>query len=146
MQVVKEVETDAESMKRCEEKRKDWAGHWQCDAEVSDMEDKPWRNEEIKSLEEGLPRLTRENLESAAWSYEAATGVGSDGFHPKGYARRAKRNEGRNGEVFSKQCSSAGECRNKLAQRWFSASHRTSRAKAPSRFCRDSLVGVVAGA
>ena len=28
------------------------AKHWQCDTEVQDLRDKPWRNEELKSLEE----------------------------------------------------------------------------------------------
>ena len=34
-------------------------------------------------LEEGLPRLREQNLESAARSYKAATGMGCAGFHPK---------------------------------------------------------------
>ena len=43
------------------------------DAEVQFTEDKPWRNEELRSTEEGLPRLKEERLERAARSYKAAT-------------------------------------------------------------------------
>ena len=52
------------------------------DTEVQHNEDKPWRNEELKSLEGGLPRL-EENLERAARSYKAATHVGCDWFLSK---------------------------------------------------------------
>ena len=50
---------------------------------VQDLKDKPWRNEESKSLEEGMPRILEEELENAAKSYKAKTGVVFDGFHPK---------------------------------------------------------------
>ena len=40
-------------MKRCEEKREDWARHWQCDTEAQDMEDEPWRSEDIEALRKG---------------------------------------------------------------------------------------------
>ena len=33
---------------RCEAKRKEWATHWQCDEEIQQMQNKPWRNEEFK--------------------------------------------------------------------------------------------------
>ena len=58
-----------------EDNRKEWAKHWQCNTEVQDLEDKPWRNGELRSLEEGLTRLKEEHFEKAATSYEAATGV-----------------------------------------------------------------------
>ena len=32
-------------MDRCEAKRKEWANHWQCDEEVQNLEDKPWKHE-----------------------------------------------------------------------------------------------------
>ena len=47
------------------------------------QEDKPYRNEETRSLEEGLPQLEEERLRRAAKSYKATTGVGCDGFHPR---------------------------------------------------------------
>ena len=56
--------------------------HWQCGTEVQHNEDKPRRNEELRSLGKGLPRL-EENLKRAARSYKAATGVGCDWFHSK---------------------------------------------------------------
>ena len=44
-------------MDRCEAKRKEWAKHWQCGERVQNMEDKPQKHEELKKLEEALPRL-----------------------------------------------------------------------------------------
>ena len=41
------------------------------------------RNEELRNLEEGLPRLIEENWKRAARSYQATSGVGCDGFHSK---------------------------------------------------------------
>ena len=48
VQIVKEDEEDATPLARCEEKRKEWAKHWQCDTEVQDLKDKTWMNEELK--------------------------------------------------------------------------------------------------
>ena len=41
-------EEDARLLDRCEAKRKEWAKHWQCDESVQNVEDKPWKNEELK--------------------------------------------------------------------------------------------------
>ena len=70
-------------MDRCEAKRKEWARHWQCDECVQNMEDNPWKNEELKNLEEALRRLKECNFEEASRLFQAKTGVGCDGFHPK---------------------------------------------------------------
>ena len=59
-----EVE-DAKVLARCQEKRKDWMKHWQCGTEVQCQENRPWKNEELKKLEEDLPRLTESNLAKA---------------------------------------------------------------------------------
>ena len=40
---------------------------------MQDLKDKPWRNEELLSSEEGMPRLREEGVESAARSYMADT-------------------------------------------------------------------------
>ena len=56
VQILKKEE-DARLLDRCEAKRKEWAKHWQCDESVQNVEDKPWKNEELKKLEEALPRL-----------------------------------------------------------------------------------------
>ena len=40
-------------------------------------------NEELKKLEEALPRLKEFDLERVSRLYRAKTGVGCDGFHPK---------------------------------------------------------------
>ena len=42
-----------------------------------------WRNEELKTCEEALPRLKEGDLEKVSGLYKAKTGVGCDGFHPK---------------------------------------------------------------
>ena len=76
-----EKEEDARLLDRCEAKRKKWAKHWQCDEDVQNLEDKPWKNEEMRRMEEAL-RL-KEELEKASRMYKAKTGVGCDGFHPK---------------------------------------------------------------
>ena len=36
---------------------KEWATHWHCDKSVQNVEDKPWKNDELKKLEEASPRL-----------------------------------------------------------------------------------------
>ena len=51
VQILKEEEEDVKPLARCEEKRKEWATHWQCDTEVQELKDKPWRNEKLKNLE-----------------------------------------------------------------------------------------------
>ena len=81
VQILKEEEKDAKPSAICEETRKEWAKHWQCDTEVQHLEDRPWRNKELKSLEEGTPRLKKKELEKAATTCQAKTGVGCDGFH-----------------------------------------------------------------
>ena len=42
VQILKEEEEDAKPFARCEEKRKEWAKHWQCDTKVRDLKDMPW--------------------------------------------------------------------------------------------------------
>ena len=56
----------------------------------------------VLDLGEGLPRLREDNMEKAARSYKAVTGVGCDGFHPRSTARDVTRNEKRNGEKLRK--------------------------------------------
>ena len=52
-----EEEKDARLLDCCEARGKEWATHWQCNEEVQNWEDKQWKNEELKKLEEALPRL-----------------------------------------------------------------------------------------
>ena len=63
--------------------KKELAKHCQCGEGVQDVEEKPWTNEELKKLEEALPRLKECELEKASRLYNAKTGVGCDGFHPQ---------------------------------------------------------------
>ena len=64
-QILVSEEEDARLLDRCEAKRKEWARHWQCDEEVQNVEDKPWKNEELRRLEEALPRLNECHLEKS---------------------------------------------------------------------------------
>ena len=55
---------------------------WQCNEEIQNMQDEPWRNEELSECEEAL-RLKDGDLKKASRLYKAKTGVGCDGFHPQ---------------------------------------------------------------
>ena len=46
-------------------RKKDWARHWQPDLDAQSLEDKPWRTEELRSLEEALSQLKEWNVERA---------------------------------------------------------------------------------
>ena len=79
--LVNEAE-DARLLDRCEAKRKEWAKR-QYDEEVQNVEEKPWKNDELRKLEEALPSLKECHLEKVSRLYKAKTGIGCDGFHPK---------------------------------------------------------------
>ena len=81
MQILKEEE-DAKPLARCEEKKKEWAKHWQCGKEVQNQDSKRWYNEELKKLEEDLPGQEESDLANAAKIFKTKTGVGCDGFSP----------------------------------------------------------------
>ena len=83
VQILEEEQEDTKPLARWEEKRKEWAKHWQCGTEMQDLKDKPWRNVDLKQLEEDMPRIMEKEFQKAAGSYKAKTGVGCDGFHPK---------------------------------------------------------------
>ena len=51
VQILMREEDDAKPMTRCEEKRKEWAKHWQCDMDVQKQEKKPWNNDESEEGE-----------------------------------------------------------------------------------------------
>ena len=82
VQILEKEEADARLLDRYEAKRKEWSKHWQCNEELQNMQDKPWRNEELKKCEEVLPKLKEGDLEKASRLRKAKTGVGCDGFHP----------------------------------------------------------------
>ena len=62
-QILQKEEEDARLLDRCEAKREEWAKHQQCDECVQKVEDKPGKNDELKRLEEALPRLKECHLE-----------------------------------------------------------------------------------
>ena len=66
VQILKEEEKDARLLDRCEGKRKEWAKHWQCDEEMRNVQNKPWRNEKLQECEEALPRLKESDLDKAS--------------------------------------------------------------------------------
>ena len=61
-----EKKEDVGLLDRCEAKRKEWAKHWQYDESVQNLEHKPWKNEELKKMEEALPRLKECDVEKAS--------------------------------------------------------------------------------
>ena len=83
MQILKKEEEDARLLDRCEAKRKEWAKHWQCNESVQNLEEKQWKNEELKKSEEALARLKECDLEKHLDCTKQKTGVECDGFHPK---------------------------------------------------------------
>ena len=70
---------------------KEWAKRWQCNTEVQDLEDSQCRNEELRSLEEGLQRLREGNHEKAARIQISAEVWSVTAFTPSS-ARHVKRN------------------------------------------------------
>ena len=100
VQTLKGEEEDARLLDRCEAKRVEWQKHWHCDEEIQNMQNKPWRNEELKEGEEALPRLKEGDLDKASRLYKAKTGVGCDGIPPKSPFGFDKRNERRNCRVL----------------------------------------------
>ena len=90
-QILEKEEEDARLVDRREAKMREWSTHWQCNEEVQNTKDKPWRNEELRRWEEALPRLKECDWEEASRMSKAKTGArcqSSFGLH--------KRNERRN--------------------------------------------------
>ena len=50
---------------------------------IQNMQNKPWRNEELKECEEALPRSEEGDLEKTSRLYKAKTGVGVAGSTQK---------------------------------------------------------------
>ena len=51
VQILKEIAEDAKLLDRCEAKKKNGQErHWQCGEVVQNMEDKPWKKEELKRM------------------------------------------------------------------------------------------------
>ena len=78
-----------------------WAKHRQCDREVQDLKDKPWKNEELRSLEEGLPKFGKGSEE-----LQSSHGCGMSRISPKSSAGPAERNETGNCEIPGKKWNS----------------------------------------
>ena len=63
-QILKKEEEDARLLDRCEAKREEeWAMHWQCDDSVQQVEDKPWKNEELKDVANDKRVRTGESID-----------------------------------------------------------------------------------
>ena len=66
VQILKEEEENARLLDRCEAKRKEWTKHWQCEEEIQNMQNRPWRSDELKECEEAMPRLLEGDLDKAS--------------------------------------------------------------------------------
>ena len=62
VQILEKEEEDARLLDRCEAKKKEWRKRWQCDEEIQNMQNEPWKNDDLKECEEALPRLKRRRL------------------------------------------------------------------------------------
>ena len=62
---MKKAEEDVRLLELCEAKS------WECDDGVQNVYEKPWTHEELKKLEEALPRLKECDLERASRLYKA---------------------------------------------------------------------------
>ena len=85
---------------RCEAKSKEWAKHWQCDESVQNLEDKPWKNEELKQIRGSLAQAERVRMEK---SFEIVQGENRSRMRwpsPKHLFGFGKRNKRRNRGVF----------------------------------------------
>ena len=83
-QILKKEEENVMLLDHCEAKRKEWAKHQQCYESVQNVEDKPWKNQGLKKLEEALPRLKDYDLKKKKTGLQKTqTVVECDGFHPK---------------------------------------------------------------
>ena len=74
-------EQDARLLDRCEAKREEWAKQWLCGEGVQNVE--ALENEELRKLEEALPRLKECELDKMSRLYKGKRGVERDAFHPK---------------------------------------------------------------
>ena len=95
-QIVVNEEEDVRLLDRCEAQRKEWAKHWQCDEDVQNVEEKPWKNEELRSAEEARPHLKEWELKKVSRLYKAKTG------HPKVPLDLTKEMRGETVEFFEK--------------------------------------------
>ena len=146
VQILKEE--DVTPMDRCEEKRKEWARHWQCDADVQNQENRPWENEELKKAEDDLPRLPECYLAKAK-TWKARTGVDCDGVHPKVPSDLAKETKERRRGILGEGENQVGmaaaslHC-NVLPLECSSWSRRMWRVSGRLRWCRcwPTKVGV----
>ena len=57
-----------------DEKRQAWTGHWQVGTEAQNLDDKPWKNKELRDKEKVLRPMRIEELQNAARSYKSLTG------------------------------------------------------------------------
>ena len=102
VQILEKEEEDARLLTVVKQKEKNGQKHWQCDEDAQNMQDKPWRNEELRRCEEALPRLKEGDLEKGPRLYQAKTGVGCDGFHPKVPLDLTKETRGKIAEFLEK--------------------------------------------
>ena len=77
-------------------------GETQCDEVVQNVEEKPWKNEELTSVEEALPRLKECHLQEVSRLCKTKTGVGCESFHPEVSSDLTKETRGELVELLEK--------------------------------------------
>ena len=94
-------------------------------------EAQPWRDEELRKLEEGQWQLKEDSLQGTARIFQLTTGVGLRRFSSDCSCRNLEGNAWRSCAVSRKKSNSVGHGRNKLARRSFSRSRKISRLSVP---------------
>ena len=115
-QILKREEEDARLLDRCEAMWKEWAKHRQCEESVQTLEDKPWENEELKKLEEALPRL-KERWRKSVKIVQGENRNWMRWFPPNNPFGFCKRNKRRNRGVLGESGAEWESGRSKLAPR-----------------------------
>ena len=99
-QILKKGEEDVKFLDRCEAKRKEWSIHWQCNEQVQNTQDKPWRNDELRRWEEALARLNESELGKGIKKVQGKDRSGMRRLPSQSSFGLDKRNEWRNCGIY----------------------------------------------
>ena len=93
-------EEDARLLDRGEAKRKERSKHWQCDEEVQNVQDKPWRNDELEEASRMYKAKTGEEQrqkikERSLWFWTWRSPLSESASLRSGPGRRTAASQGR---------------------------------------------------